>query len=85
MNRKQRRAMKKHTSPAAQERLAEQMTQFGMMPEQCGICAKDFDKKNKEMVQSWSVFVKQEVVRLFCPDCMDKAKEVVGGSDPNNS
>ena len=84
MNRKQRRAMKKYTGAKQQERMAEQLTQFGMLPELCGICQKEFDKKNKKMVESWSVFVKQEVVRLFCPDCMNTAKEVIGGSDSNN-
>ncbi len=85
MNRKQRRALKKHACAAAQEKMATQMTQFGMLPEQCQICQKEFDKKNKKMVQSWSVFVKQEIVRLFCPDCMNTAKEVINGSDPNNA
>mgnify|MGYP003674014553 FL=1 len=84
MNRKQRRAMKKHAGPEAQEKMAQQMTQFGMLPEKCVVCEKEFDKKNKKMVQSWSVLVKQEVIRLFCPDCMNTAKEVIGGSNPNN-
>ncbi len=29
------------------------------------------------MVKSWNVMVKQEVVRLFCPECVRKANEVV--------
>lgn len=80
MNRKQRRAIKKHIGPKAEERMTEQLTQFGLLPEQCQICQKEFDRKNKKMVQSWSVYVKQEVVRLFCPDCMNTAKEVLDGS-----
>jgi len=85
MNRKQRRILKKQTGVKGQERMAEQLTQFGMLPEQCGICQKEFDKKNRKMVESWSVVVKPEVVRLFCPDCISKAKEVVSGCDPSNA
>jgi len=32
---------------------------------------------NADMVKSWNVMVKQEVVRLFCPDCVSKANAVV--------
>lgn len=84
MNRQQRRALKKHAGTKAQEKMSQQVAQFGKMPEQCQICQKEFDKKNKEMVESWSVVVKQEVVRLFCPDCMNTAKEVIGVSNQNN-
>lgn len=84
MNRKQRRTIKKQIGTEAQEKMSNQIAQFGKMPELCGICQKEFDKKNREMVESWSVVVKQEVVRLFCPDCMNTAKEVVGASNQNN-
>ena len=83
MNRKQRRAIKKQVGAETQEKMANQVAQFGKMPEQCQICQKEFDKKNKQMVESWSVVVKQEVVRLFCPDCMNTAKEVLNGRDQN--
>lgn len=81
MNRKQRRAVKKQVGAEASEKMANQVAQFGKMPELCGICQKEFDKKNKEMVESWSVVVKQDIVRLFCPDCMNTAKEVLNGSN----
>lgn len=77
MNRKQRRAMKKHIGAEAQEKMADHVAQFGKLPESCSACNKEFDKKNKEMVQSWNVLVKQEVVRLFCPDCIEKTREVL--------
>ena len=83
MNRQQRRAIKKYAGTKAQEKMSQQVAQFGKMPEQCQICQKEFDKKNKEMVESWSVVVKQEVVRLFCPDCMNTAKEVLDGRNQN--
>ena len=83
MNRKQRRAMKKHVGVDAQEKMATQVAQFGKLPQACDACQKEFDKKNKEMVQSWSVVVKQDVVRLFCPECINKTKEVLNASNQN--
>ena len=50
MNRKQRRAIKKQVGAEAQEKMSNQIAQFGKMPELCGICQKEFDKNNKEMV-----------------------------------
>ena len=80
MNRKQRRAIKKHVGQDAQEKMADQVALFGKLPEMCNICQKEFDKKDRDMVNSWSVVVKQEVVRLFCPECINKAKEVINAS-----
>tara|TARA_R110002020_G_scaffold372957_1_gene584374 strand:- start:53 stop:310 length:258 start_codon:yes stop_codon:yes gene_type:complete len=77
MNRQQRRILKKHTGKNVTENLAEKISQFNKLPEQCNICQEQFDKQDKDMVQSWSVVVKQEVVRLFCPQCINKAKEVI--------
>ena len=77
MNRKQKRAMKKQIGAEAQEKMSRQVAQFGKLPESCTACEKEFDKKNKDMVKSWSVVVKQEIVRLFCPDCIKKTQEIV--------
>ena len=77
MNRKQRRALKKLSKP--EQEMAQQVTLFGMLPEMCLACQKSFDKKNKDMVTSWKVVVHSdsETVRLFCPECIDKTKEVI--------
>ena len=76
MNRKQRRAMKK---AKGSEEIETKMALFGNLPDQCLTCSKPFDKKDKEMVMSWSVVVreKEETVNLYCPDCWSKALEIV--------
>lgn len=83
MNRQQRRALKKQTSSSAEKKMAEQVALFGKLPEQCDICRKEFDKKDKDMIKSWNVVVQQEVVRLFCPECINKTKEYFNGSSKN--
>ena len=50
---------------------------FNKLDDHCLVCQKDFDKKNKDMVMSWSVVVKQEKVRLYCPECWGAAKKLV--------
>jgi hypothetical protein len=77
MNRQQRRSMKKQVGKKATDEMSSQVALFGKLPESCNACNKEFDKKDKDMVQSWSVVVKQEIVRLFCPDCIEKTKEVL--------
>lgn len=77
MNRSQRRQLQKKMGKEAASDISEKVMQFEKLPEQCNSCNKEFDKKNKEMVQSWSVVVKQEVVRLFCPQCIQKTKEII--------
>ena len=64
----------------AQEKMSSQVALFGKLPEMCNICQKEFDKKDKDMVNSWSVVVKQEVVRLFCPECIKEAKGNIDAS-----
>ena len=77
MNRKHRRALAKSTNQSAGEELSQKVHQFNQLPEQCMTCEKPFDKKNKEMLQSWSVVVRPETVRLFCPQCVKKTQEII--------
>lgn len=77
MNRRERRQVEKKMGKDAATDLAAKIFQFNKLPKSCSACQEQFDKKNKDMVQSWSVVVKQEVVRLFCPDCINKTKESI--------
>jgi len=83
MNRKQRRAAVKQAKKDGNEDMIEKVALFGKLGNECLTCNKPFDKKDKEMVQSWSVVVKQETVRLFCPECINKAKEALNVSNQN--
>lgn len=76
MNRKQRRAAAKQ---GGNEELSEKISLFGKLGDRCLTCDKPFDKKDKEMVMSWSVVVREQegVVRLYCPECWSKAVEIM--------
>ena len=78
MNRQQRRAAAKQAKKDNNPVLEEKISLFGELPDECLTCDKPFDKTNKEMAMTWSVIVHEEekVVRLYCPDCWDRALKI---------
>ena len=83
MNRQTKRAMKRQAGKQATDKLGEKVAQFGKLPESCNACQKEFDKRDKDMLNSWHVVTRQEVVRLFCPDCIEKTKEIINECTKN--
>jgi len=79
---KLKRAAKKKKDKAQaqrqQEQIVKQMNMFDRLPEACDACGKEFPK-TREAHMSWRVTVrnKEQTVRLFCPECIDKTKELV--------
>ena len=78
MNRDQRRAATKEAKSDGNKELENKIALFGKMPDECLTCEKLFNKKDKEMAATWSVVVhgEEEVVRLYCPECWEKAKKI---------
>lgn len=78
MNRKQRRALDKKVGEKTSEHFSDKISQFQNLPDECLACLTKFDKTDREMVTTWSVVVRSDdVVRLYCPNCWDKATAVV--------
>ena len=77
--RKIRRKQAKEKKKLAEKEMASKVAMFGNLGDACLICYKEFDKTNKDMVRSWNVVVREEekVVRLYCPNCWDKAKTLI--------
>ena len=77
-----RKLSRKKTSKAkkeAEKEMAAKVALFGKLPDKCLTCGELFDKTNKEMVTTWSVVVRQkeDVVRLYCPTCWEKALQII--------
>jgi len=89
MNREQRRRRKKiiKKSKTKATELNQKLGLFNLLPSECMICQQSFDKTNKEMVKTWNVVVreKEQVVRVYCPTCWNKAQSILGelGIEPN--
>ena len=79
IERKLRRVKENEAKKKANKELKAKIGLFNKIPDQCLVCEKDFDKKNKEMVMSWSVVVRKQegIVRLYCPECWEAAKQLV--------
>ena len=61
-----------------QIKMKKQMGMFDRLPESCSACEKEFPK-TREAHMTWRVVVRNEKqqVRLFCPECQEKAKKVL--------
>ena len=68
----------KSIAEESQAKIKKQMGMFDRLPSKCSACEKNFPK-TKEAHSTWRVVVRHEKkqVRLFCPDCQQKAKELV--------
>ena len=77
MNREQRSAAAKQAKKSGNDELEQKIAVFGKLQDECLTCQKPFDKKDKDMVMSWSVVVKEDEVNLYCPDCWSKALKIV--------
>ena len=72
-----RKALK--SKKKAEKKMAKRLMMFDMLEDECAACLKPFDKKSKEHAMTWSVVVREQekVVRLYCPDCWDKAQQII--------
>jgi len=77
---KLKRAAKKKKEKAVveevQTKLKKQMGMFSRLPDSCSACQKNFPK-TREAHMTWQVVIRKEKVRLFCPECQEKAKQLV--------
>ena len=79
LKRKLKRAQTKKSKKLAEKELATKVALFGKLPSACLTCEKTFDKLNREQVMTWNVVVRKdtEKVNLYCPDCWQKANEIL--------
>ena len=55
--------IKRQKEKDAKKELSKKVGLFNKLGEECLVCQEPFDKKNKDMVMTWSVVVKDESVR----------------------
>jgi len=74
-----RRSKANKSKKLAEKELATKVALFGKLPNKCLTCERPFDKMDKEQVMTWNVVIKQqeEIVRLYCPECWNRALKLV--------
>lgn len=81
MNRKQRRARDRQIkkSKAKTSEMEQKLGLFDLMPNECLVCHKSFDKTDKEQVMSWNVVVREQEqsVKIYCPSCWNNAIKIL--------
>jgi len=77
MNRSQKRARDRAIKKSKKKKtdLEKKLGLFDLMPSDCFICHKEFNKKDKQMVKTWNVVVreKENTVKVYCPECWNGA------------
>jgi hypothetical protein len=75
MNRAQRRKLGIKKKPDLDKKIG----LFDKLPDHCTNCLCPYDKKDKKMVTTWNVVVREKegIVRLYCPTCWDKAHKLI--------
>ena len=70
---------KRRKQKEAEKELQQKVGMFDKLPDACDACKKTFDKKDKSMVQSWNVVVREAegIVRLYCPECWNAAIKAI--------
>jgi len=79
LKRKMLRNKTKRLKKDIQKQMKRQLTMFDKLKDECAMCETPFDKSSKEHAENWKVVVreKEEVVRLYCPECWDKANKLI--------
>ena len=79
--------MARRKAKRAKDNIKQQMMLFDKMGTECNTCRKPFDKKSKEYAMQWKVVVreKEELVRLYCPECWEKAAKLVKMVEENEN
>jgi len=55
---------------SAQKEIKNKIAAFYKRPDNCSLCAAEFNQKSKQDHMTWQVAVYTEQVLLFCPKCI---------------
>ena len=74
-----KRKIARNKAKRAQKEIKQQLMMFDKIGEWCAACEEPFDKNSKEHAMTWSVVVreKEKLVRLYCPECWEKANNLI--------
>lgn len=79
LGKKIKRNNQKRIKKNVEKDMKDKMNMFDRLGDECLACKKEFDRKDRAMVESWNVVVRQEEkkVNLYCPECWTFAQKVI--------
>ena len=79
LKRKMARNTAKKEKKEFEKIMKRQLMMFDKLGTECAACNKPYDKKSKEHAMTWKVVVREreEIVRLYCPECWGKANKII--------
>tara|TARA_R110002020_G_scaffold78629_1_gene197609 strand:+ start:110 stop:367 length:258 start_codon:yes stop_codon:yes gene_type:complete len=74
-----KKKLRKKKQKEAEEKMSETLGLFGKLPDHCLACKLPYNKKSKKAALHWRVTVdsKEEVVKLYCPQCWAIAQQMI--------
>ena len=78
--RKVNTSARKKMQKELEAKLATQMSLFMKHPTECCCCHLPFERTH-ETVKAWQVVIREERVRLSCPDCWALVRETLESAD----
>ena len=80
LKRQAKKKKEKASALESQNKMKKQIGMFERLPNSCSACALPFPK-TREAHMTWQVVVRnqEQQVRLFCPECLGKARQLLEG------
>lgn len=81
-----KRKLERNKAKNSEKEMKKKLNMFDKLGDMCLNCEKAFDKKDRAMVESWRVVVRESEnkVNLYCPECWDFAQKIVKEALGNN-
>jgi len=82
--RKANSAKRKKERKDAQKALEKKTAMFLDHPKECCVCGLQFER-TMETVKTWQIIIREERVRMTCPNCWGTINEALKNSQAENS
>ena len=71
--------IKRKIKKEADKEFQKTLNMYTNLPKECGMCQKEFDKDDKDMLKTWNITVKKTKgeANLYCPECWGMAMAAV--------
>ena len=80
MNRKTRRTTARIAKKSSNIEIEEKLLLVANLDSECLACLCTFDKTNSNMVDDWTIVVRNDETHLYCPTCWNLAADTINSN-----